>query len=170
MKQLTIYRILSFILVPIALIIGFLDLFVLIMGLSGNPAMLFIAFVMACLVIYAFASLRFLLHGIGNQRHCKPSLRDWIKVNAYGTLFIAGMFFLNSTGVFFLGDIQLQQMLSDVMEQQPELAGKISMETMVNMFKVVAVIMFIISVTAIIHVQIGFRLLRQYSYLFRSLE
>lgn len=166
MKQLTIYRILSFILVPIALIIGFLDLFVLIMGLSGNPAMLFIAFVMACLVIYVFASLRFLLHGIGNERACKSSLRDWIKVNAYGTLFIAGMFFLNSTGVFFLGDIQLQQMLSDVMEQQPELAGKVSMDTMVSMFKTVAVIMFIISITAIIHVQISFRLIRKYAFLF----
>ncbi len=166
MKQLTIYRILSFILVPIALIIGFLDLFVLIMGLSGNPAMLFIAFVMACLVIYVFASLRFLLHGIGNERSCKPSLRDWIKVNAYGTLFIAGMFFLNSTGIFFLGDLQLQQMITDVMDQQPELAGKISMETMLSMFKVIATIMFIISITAIIHVQISFRLLRKYAFLF----
>lgn len=166
MKQLTIYKVLTFILVPIALIIGFLDLFILIMGLSGNPAMLFIAFVMACLVIYVFATVRFLLHGIGNQRHCKPSLRDWIKVNAYGTLFIAGMFFLNSTGIFFLGDLQLQQMLTEVMDQQPELAGKISMETMLSMFKVIAIIMFIISITSIIHVQISFRLLRLYSYLF----
>lgn len=166
MKQLTIYRILSFILVPIALIIGFIDLFVLIMGLSGNPAMLFIAFVMACLVIYVFASLRFLLQGIGNERPCSSNLKDWIKVNAYGTLFIAGMFFLNSTGVFFLGDIQLQQMLGDVMEQQPELAGKVSIETMVDMFRAVAVIMFIISITAIIHVQISFRLLRKYAFLF----
>lgn len=166
MKQLTIYKVLTFILVPIALIIGFLDLFILIMGLSGNPAMLFIAFVMACLVIYVFATVRFLLHGIGNQRYCKPSLRDWIKVNAYGTLFIAGMFFLNSTGIFFLGDLQLQQMLTEVMDQQPALAGKISMETMLSMFKVIAIIMFIISITSIIHVQISFRLLRLYSYLF----
>jgi hypothetical protein len=57
-------------------------------------------------------------------------------------------------------------MLSDVMEQQPELAGKISMETMVSMFKTVAVIMFIISITAIIHVQISFRLLRKHAFLF----
>jgi hypothetical protein len=76
------------------------------------------------------------------------------------------MFFLNSTGVFFLGDIQLQQMLSDVMEQQPELAGKVSMDTMVSLFKTVAVIMFIISITAIIHVQISFRLIRKYAFLF----
>jgi hypothetical protein len=37
---------------------------------------------------------------------------------------------------------------------------------MVSMFKTVAVIMFIISITAIIHVQIGFRLLRKYAFLF----
>lgn len=166
MKQLTIYRILSFILVPVACFIALIDLFVLLMGLSGNPAMLFIAFVMACLVIYVFASLRFLLNGIGNQRQCSTSLKDWIKVNAYGTLFIAGMFFLNSTGVFFLGDLQLQQMLTDVMEQQPELSGQISMETMVSMFKTVAVVMFIVSITAIVHVQMSFRLLRKYAYLF----
>jgi len=57
-------------------------------------------------------------------------------------------------------------MLTDVMEQQPELAGQISMETMVSMFKTVAVIMFVVSITAIIHVQISFRLLRKYAYLF----
>jgi len=166
MKQLTIYQILSFLLVPAALLLGFINLFVLLMGLSGNPAMLFIAFIMACFVIYVFASLRFLLKGINNQYRLKPSLKDWIKVNAYGTLFISGMFFLNSIGVFFLGDLQLQQMLDEVMQQQPELASKVSIETMISMFKVVAGVMFFISITAIIHVQLSFRLLKTYSYLF----
>lgn len=166
MKQLTIYQILSFLLVPAALLLGFINLFVLLMGLSGNPAMLFIAFIMACFVIYVFASLRFLLKGINNQFRLKPSLKDWIKVNAYGTLFISGMFFLNSIGVFFLGDLQLQQMLDEVMQQQPELASKVSIETMISMFKVVAGVMFFISITAIIHVQLSFRLLKTYSYLF----
>lgn len=166
MKQLTIYQILSFLLVPAALLLGFINLFVLLMGLSGNPAMLFIAFIMACFVIYVFASLRFLLKGINNQYRLKPSLKDWIKVNAYGTLFISGMFFLNSIGVFFLGDLQLQQMLDEVMQQQPELASKVSIETMISMFKVVAGVMFFISITAIFHVQLSFRLLKTYSYLF----
>jgi hypothetical protein len=168
MRQLTIYQILSFLLVPAALLLGFFNLFVLLMGLTGNPAMLFIAFIMACFVIYVFASLRFLLKGINNQFHVKPTLKDWIKVNAYGTLFISGMFFLNSVGVFFLGDLQLQQMLEEVMQQQPELAGKITIETMISTFKVVAGIMFFISVTAIIHVQLTFKLLKTYSYLFKQ--
>lgn len=166
MQQLTIYRILSFILVPVALLLGFMDVLMLFVSLVGNPTMLIIVFAIACWVIYVFTSLRFLLHGIANERICKNSLKDWIKVNAYGTLFIAGMFFINSSAVFFLNDLNLRQVLSEMMDQQPELSGKLTLDFFIQLFKIIAGIMFCISLITIVHVMMTFRLLKKYAHLF----
>jgi hypothetical protein len=166
MNQLTLFKVISFVLVPIALLFGFMDILVIIMALSGNPAILIMAFAMACFVIYVFASLYFLLNGINNERLCKPTLKDWIKVNAYGSLFISVLFLMNASAVFFMNDINLRQIINEMMEQQPEIAGKISLDFFIKMFKVVAGIMFAISALTITHISIHFKLLKQYDYLF----
>ncbi len=166
MNQLTIFKIISFLLVPVALLFGFLCIIVLIMALSANPALLLMAFAMGCFVIYVFASLNFLLSGIKNERPCKSSLKDWIKVNAYGSLFISVLFLMNASAVFFINDINLRQVISEMMEQQPEISGKISLESFIKMFRVVAAIMFCISTLTITHILIQFKLLKRYDYLF----
>ncbi|MDD2792522.1 MAG: hypothetical protein PHD73_05030 [Sediminibacterium sp.] len=166
MSQLTIFRILTFILIPVAMLFGILDLFILIMALSANPAMLLIVFAMACFVIYVFTSVRFLLQGIGNERQLNASLKDWIKVNAYGTLFISVMFLMNSAAAFYINEVNLRQMLSEMIAQQPEVAGKISLDYFIRLFRVISGIMLVVSLLAIIHVMINFRLLRRYDHLF----
>ncbi len=166
MNQLTIFKIISFLLIPVALLFGLMDIAVTIMALSGNPAFLLMAFAMACFVIYVFASLYFLLNGINHERQCKPSLKDWIKVNAYGSLFISVLFLMNASAVFFINDINLRQVISEMMEQQPELSGKITLDVFIKMFKVVAGLMFVISALTITHILIHFKLLKRYDYLF----
>ena len=165
MKQITIFRILTFVLIPVALLFGLMDLFMLVMALS-NPALLLIVFAMACFVIYIFASLRFLMQGIGKDKPCSPALKDWIRVNAYGTLFISTMFLMNSSAAFFINDINLRQLLSDMIDQQPELSGKISLDLFVSLFRIISAIMFGISIMAISHVLINFKLMKRYEHLF----
>ncbi|MDP1844922.1 MAG: hypothetical protein Q8K64_16010 [Sediminibacterium sp.] len=167
MQQITIFKIITFILVPVALLFGLMDLIMLMMALS-NPALLLIVFAMACFVIYLFASLRFLLQGILNERQCSATLKDWIKVNAYGTLFISSMFLLNSSAAFFINDINLRQVLSDMIDQQPELSGKISLDLFVKMFRVISAIMFVISLLTITHVMLNFKLMKKYAHLFEK--
>jgi len=167
MQQITIFKIITFILVPVALLFGLMDLIMLMMALS-NPALLLIVFAMACFVIYLFASLRFLLQGILNERNCSATLKDWIKVNAYGTLFISSMFLLNSSAAFFINDINLRQVLSDMIDQQPELSGKISLDLFVKMFRIISAIMFAISLLTITHVMLNFKLMKKYAYLFEK--
>ncbi|MBL7759076.1 MAG: hypothetical protein JNK08_00095 [Sediminibacterium sp.] len=166
MSQLTIFRVLTFILVPVAILFGILDLFMLLMALSANPAMLLIVFAMACFVIYIFTSVRFLLQGIGNERQLNASLKDWIKVNAYGTLFISVMFLMNSAAAFYINEVNLRQMLSEMIAQQPDVAGKISLDYFIRLFRVISGIMLVVSLLAIVHVMINFRLLRRYEHLF----
>lgn len=167
MQQITIFKIITFILVPIALLFGLIDLIMFMMALA-NPALLLIVFAMACFVIYVFASLRFLLQGISIERPCKASLKDWIKVNAYGTLFISSMFLLNSSAAFFINDINLTQMLGEMIDQQPELSGKVSLALFVKMFRVVSAIMFVLSILIIAHVLINFKLIKKYAHLFEK--
>jgi hypothetical protein len=166
MNQLTIFKVISFLLVPVALLFGLMSIIVLIMALSANPALLIMAFAMACFVIYVFTSLYFLMFSISNQRPCKSSLKDWIKVNAYGSLFISVMFLMNALAVFFMNDINLRQIISEMMEQQPEIAGKITLDVFIKMFKVIAGLMFAISALTITHILIHFKLLKRYDYLF----
>ncbi len=166
MKQLTIFRILSFLLVPVAILFAIMDIFLFIMAISANPALLLFAFVMACFVIYVFASLKFLMGNIDQQKTSSSSLKDWIKVNAYASLFISVLFLMNSTAAFFINDINLRQIISEMMEQQPEISGKISLDVFIKMFRVVSSIMFCISTITIAHILIQFKLLKRYDYLF----
>src|SRR3954453_10388601 len=88
--MLVVYRILTFILLPIAALMGFIDISLLLMALA-NPAALLPVFAIACIVIYIFTSLSFLTKGITDGRQCKPSLRDWIRVNAYVSIAFGGL-------------------------------------------------------------------------------
>jgi hypothetical protein len=164
MQSLTIYRILTFILVPVAVLFGFMDLFLVLTALS-NPALLLFAFLFACLVIYIFSSLRFLSLGIDTGRPCKHSLRDWIRVNAFVSAIIGSIFMLNALTVFFSSDITLRQVLSTLGERQPN-TPSMNTEMLLRMMKIFAYFIFFISVILFIHLRMTFRLLKQYNHLF----
>ncbi len=80
--SLKLYRILSYILMPIALLFAFIDTAFLITALANLGVLIFV-FAIACLVIYTFASFSFLKRGIEKEQHQSAKLKDWIKVNAY---------------------------------------------------------------------------------------
>src|SRR5437764_1519642 len=91
MKSLLIvYRLLTFILLPIAVIIGIVDITVLSLALA-TPSALLLVFAIACIVIYVFTSFSFLTNGIIGGRQCKPSLRDWIRVNAFVSIALSSL-------------------------------------------------------------------------------
>jgi hypothetical protein len=118
MKQLTIFRVLTFILLPIAAVFGFMDLLFLLSALA-NPALFLIVFILGAFVIYTFVSLQFLTRGIDSGRQCKPGLRDWIRVNAFVSLFMGVMFLFNALSIFFTNEITLRQYVSQFMQTQP---------------------------------------------------
>ena len=167
MKQLTIFRILTFILLPIAAMFGFLDILVIVSALA-NPALLFVAFVMAAFVIYTFVSLNFLTKGIDTGRPCKPSLRDWIRVNAFASLFMGIMFLLNSVSIFVTSDLILRQYLSQFLETVPNKPAMLNIELFMTIMKAVAYFMFFLSIALLSHILLNFRIMKQYRYLFEA--
>src|SRR5436309_5555010 len=87
---LIVYRLLSFVLLPIAVIIGILDIPLFLLALA-NPAALLPVFALTCIVIYVFTFFTFFIKCILVGRQCKQSLRDWIRVNAFVSIADSGL-------------------------------------------------------------------------------
>jgi len=167
MNQLTIFRILSFVLIPFAALFGLLDILIILSALA-NPAFLLFAFILAAFVIYTFASLKFLTKGIDISRPCKPSLRDWIRVNAYVSTFMGVTFLMNALSIFFTSDVILRQYLSHFLETQPNVPTILTLDLFLTIMKGMAWFMFVLSLALLTHIQLNFRLLKKYRFLFEA--
>jgi hypothetical protein len=162
---LIIYRLLSFILLPIAVIIGFIDISLLLLALA-NPAALLLVFAIACIVIYVFTSFSFLTKGIISGRQCKPSLRDWIRVNAFVSI---GLCCLGIRDYIII--VNNKSMVGEIVKQaiqQQTIPPGMTAPQLEQMLLKFLFFFFIFSIVLIAHMLLSFRLLRQYSYLFKE--
>ena len=167
MKQLTLFRILTFILLPIAFLFGIMELIMLPSALA-NPAILLILFILAAFVIYTFISFRFLTKGIDIGRPFKPSLRDWIRVNAFVSGFMGIMFLMNALSIFFAGELQLRQIFGQFLETQANVPPMLNLELFIKIMKLAAWFMFFMSIVLLVHIFLNFRLMKIYRYLFEE--
>ena len=161
MKQVQIFKILTYLLIPIALLFGFMALLVLPTALV-NPALLLVVFIFSCIAIYTFSSLRFVTTAINKAKNCNPSLKDWISV---GTAF---MFLLNSIGILMLRPIEFNDFVTKAMETQASLPPSITPAFVGQMLKYTAIFMLITSTIILVHTRIQFIFLKAYSYVFES--
>jgi len=134
----------------------------------ANPAMLLPVFMTAAFVIYTFTSLRFLTKGIDINKPCKPSLRDWIRVNAFVSSFMGIMLLANALAIFFMNDTLLRQMLKDVLEKQVNVPPMLNIELFVKMVKLAVWFMLFVSIIMLVHIVLNFRLMKQYKHLFQE--
>lgn len=165
MKPLTLFRILTFVLIPIGSLFGIMALMLLLSAMA-NPTLFLGVFLFACLMIYAFASLSFLTKGIDRGLPCRPSLRDWIRVNAFVCLFMCFMFLVNSIGVFTMNPANLKEMIAKMMEMQPNMPATVNPEFFYRMIRVAAGFMLMVGVVLSLHIFLNFRMLKQYRHLF----
>jgi len=167
MKQLTLFRILTFILLPLASLFGVIDIIMLLPALA-NPAMLLPVFVLAAFVIYTFTSLRFLTKGIDINRPCKTSLRDWIRVNGFVSAFMGIMVLMNTLTIFFMNDVTLRQSLKELLEKQVNVPPMLNIELFVKIMKLAAWFMLFVAFILLAHIFLNFRLMKQYKHLFQE--
>lgn len=165
MKQIKIYRILSYIILPIAALIGLMDLIIILAALV-QPALLLGAFILAGVVIYTITGFIFLIKGIDRGLPCKPGLKDFIKVNAYVTVVFIAMSLIQSFALL-RNDVLLKQMISEgISAQQTSLPPGYDVDKFEQIMK--AALYFIMAYAAIllVHVIISFRLLKSFQHLF----
>lgn len=167
MKQVQIFKVLTYLLIPIALLFGFMALLVLPTALA-NPALLLVVFIFSCIAIYTFSSLHFVRTAINKAKNCNPSLKDWIKINGYISVGTAFMFLLNSIGILMLRPIEFNDFVTKAMETQASLPKSITPGFIGQMLKYTAVFMLITSTLILIQTRIQFVLLKAYSYVFET--
>jgi hypothetical protein len=165
MKQLLLFRILTYILLPIAAMFAFLTLLLLISALA-NPSILLLAFIIGSFVIYVFVSLRFLNRGIDSNQPCPKSLRDWIRVNAYVSVFLGSMFVINSLSIFMMSDASLRQYIAEYLSSQPNVPAMLNENLFLSVMKAFSYFMIFMGVVLLAHIFVQFRLLRKFGYLF----
>ena len=163
--QLKLYTVLSYILIPIALFFAFMDIVLLFSSLA-NPSALIMVFILACLVIYTFASFKFLKAGIEKEIAQSLKLKDWIKVNAYVSFFLCSLFFINAISILISSDVLLLKFIDEFLQSQPGLPKELTSALMLSLLKGVSVFLLITGIVGLIHIRTSLRLLKQYEYLF----
>ena len=161
--EIIIYRILSFLLLPVAVLFGVLCLAALPVALSFPPA-LFSLFLLACFVIYVIAASVFLNKGIAAGRACKPVLRDWIRINGIITL----IYFLLTTISFILLKSH-PELLEKSLRQwsgSSYLPAGTNEKDLRNTMMATANVFIGLGAIIIVHVIITFRLMKQYRRVF----
>jgi len=163
--NLKLYIVLTYILIPIALFFGLLDVLILLSALA-NPSALIMVFVIACLVIYTFASYKFLKKGLEKEIVQTLKLKDWIKVNAYVSLILCSLFFLNSISILISTNAVLFKFIDDFLQQQPNMPKEVTSTFVLTVLKAVSVLLLITGVVGIIHIRTTLRLVKQHAHLF----
>ena len=167
MKQITLYKILTFILLPFAALFGFFSLIMVFIGLA-NPVILLPVCVMACFTIYTVCCTIFIVKGIDRQQQLKPSLKDWIKVNGYVANVMAVISVINSIALIAYSKVQVTKLAQELLAAQPVKPEGVSIETIVNALLVMTYIMLIFSIVLLIQLTLSFRLVKKYQHLFES--
>ena len=98
LNSIKLYKVLTYILIPIALFLGFIDTILLMLSLL-NPSSLLYVFILACFVIYTFVSFKFYRLGLEREQPLKKNLKDWVKVNAIVSIFLCSLFCLNGLSI-----------------------------------------------------------------------
>lgn len=165
MTGIKIYRILTFILLPIEVLMGLLALLMLVVSL-GNIGALLPVFMISCTVIYTFSSFRFLNSGIEQQKPLKASLKQWIKVNGYVSTAFAMMMVLQLTTLLFRPEI-LDEMFTQVMAMQNKMKGqKVPPQFFKNVITVMIYGMLTYAIILLVHTIMSFRFVQHYQHLF----
>jgi hypothetical protein len=165
-NNLKLYTVLSYFLIPISLFFGFLDGIFLLSAIA-NPSILIFVFVIACLVIYTFASFKFLKQGVEKEQEFSRRQKDWIKVNAYVSLFLCSLFFINSISILLSSDMTLLKYIDELMLQQPGLPPEATAALILSVLKVAAIFLLITGMIGLVHIRTTLRLIKQYDHLFK---
>jgi hypothetical protein len=163
--NLKLYKVLTYILIPIALFFGFIDILFLMSALA-NPGALIFVFIIACLVIYTFVSFKFYKLGVQREQPLTKNLKDWIKVNAIVSIFLCSLFCLDAISVLGSSNATLLKYIDEYLLQQPGFPKEVSANFVLSILKIASVILLITGAVGIIHIRITLRLVKQYDYLF----
>lgn len=163
--KLTIYRVLSFLLLPVALLFS-MAVLVFLRAAFSNPAMLIPLFLMACIAIYTFAALNFLIKGIDGKKYLGRSSKEWIKVNAFVSI-IFTLMMISQCIVFLIHPEMLQQLVVQA-KQNAGTDLKLSDTAFESYLRATSYFFLVYAIVLFIHILMSFQYIKLYNYLFQN--
>jgi hypothetical protein len=139
---------------------------ILLISALANPSAMILVFAMACIVIYSFTSFKFLKLGIEREQIQTTKLKDWIKVNAYVSLLMFCLIFLNAVFILISNDVKLISYLDDALAQQYDKPPELNSQLLLKMLRIAAYFLFAIGAVGILHIRMTLRLVRDNDHLF----
>ena len=152
------FRILSYILLPVALLLGMATLAGLLMALS-NWSILLSVFGSGATTIYIITSFMFLQRVIEAKRTVRHSLRDWVRANAFVAMFFSSLLLVQSY-MFLTNPAFVQELMAQVSTMQ---GVSMPAEVFTQSMKVALWLMMAVAALLLTHISLCFRLLRQYA-------
>ncbi|HYK44536.1 MAG TPA: hypothetical protein VEV83_05185, partial [Parafilimonas sp.] len=131
--KLTIYRIFSFLLLPIALLFA-ISVLLFIRAALANPGMLIPLFIIACVTIYSFAALNFLIKGIDGKKYLGRSSKELLKVNAIVSVIFC-LLMISQCVVFIIQPEMLHQLAVQAKQNSGD-ELKIGLDTFENYLRI----------------------------------
>ncbi len=167
MKNLKVYKVLSYILLPFGGLLGVVALFGVLASL-GNPLMMLMFLIVVCVALYIFSSFRFLNRVIIQQIKSRPSLKDFVRVNTFISIFFSvytlysAMVALNNPDLM---KTAIQQMMAMPQFAMPPGYNEASF---LHIFKISYIIFGIFCALLMLHSSATLFLLKQYKSAFEE--
>ena len=153
-----VFKILSYILMPVAFLLGLFDV-TAISGAISNPALLLPVFIIAAVVMYIFSSFRFYRNGINGDKTFSKKTKDFIKVNGFVALGFSALSLVQ--GVVVLTN---KKAIVEMIENYNKMAQSYALSSVQasNFLYVSLAISIVFSLVLIAHIFICLKLMKQY--------
>ena len=165
LNSMKLYKVLTYILLPIAYFFAFIDMLFLLSALA-NPGALIIVFGIACLVIYTLMSYKFYKQGVLREQPMSVKTKDWIKVNAIVTIILCSLFCLDGISVLGSSNATLLKYIEDFILQKPGIPAEATANMLLSLLKTVSAVLLVTGIVGLLHIRTTLRLVKQYDYLF----
>jgi hypothetical protein len=163
MNTLKAYKIISYILLPFAGILGMLALFALLAGLM-NILFLLQGLIISFIVIYIILSFIFLIKGIMQNKSCNPSMRKWIRTTGIITTLLALNMLFDSFYLLFK-PFALSNAIAQMQLSQKDMPA-IDSHVVTSLMNGILYVMIFFATTLIIHYIETAKFLKIYSSVF----
>jgi len=165
--KLIIYRLSSFILLPIAALNGFGIIRSLPQAVD-SPLALFGAFLGATIVLYTFASFIFFIKGVQNGKMLPAYVKDLIRINAYIDVVLGAMAITCATILLLSPSIETKWVDSMAQALQSNNTGTVNRDNVVRLLQRFSIIGIIYFALLIVHIIISLQLIKKHRNLFTA--
>jgi len=165
--KLTIYRVFSFLLLPMAILFS-ISFLLFLRAAFSNPALFIPLFFIGCISVYSFASLNFLIRGIDGKKMLGRSTKDWLIANAIVSLIYSLLAIFQRVMLALNPDT-----VEDIATQAKTNAGdalKATDAQIIQSINAASYFLLIYGIVLFVHILLSFQYIKNYQYLFQNAE